>query len=125
MKPGEILCKRDFIDLNAGLESKTLTAVNQGSRPIQVGSHFHFFEANRFLRFDREAAYGFRPDIASGAAIRFEPGERKEVRLVRIGGRRVVRGLNNLTDDQVSDATLGRSLSKAKLAGFAAEGETK
>jgi urease beta subunit len=125
MKPGEIICKRDFIDVNEGLERKTLTAINHGSRPIQVGSHFHFFEANRFLKFDREAAYGFRPDIASGTAIRFEAGEQKEVRLVRIGGKCVVCGLNNLTDAQINDATLGRSLQKAKLAGFIAEGETK
>lgn len=125
MKPGEIICKRDSIDLNEGLESKTITAINHGSRPIQVGSHFHFFEANRFLHFDRQAAYGFRPDIASGSAIRFEPGEKKEVRLVRIGGKRVAYGLNNLTDAQVNDATLGRSLQKARLAGFIAEGESK
>lgn len=125
MKPGEIICKHAFIDINEGLESKTIAATNQGSRPIQVGSHFHFFEANRFLEFDRAATYGFRPDIASGTAIRFEPGEKKEVRLVRLGGKRVVYGLNNLTDAQVNDATLGRSLQNAKLAGFIAEGESK
>lgn len=123
MKPGEIICQRDFVELNAGLESKLITAVNTGSRPIQIGSHFHFFEANRFLSFDRQAAFGFRPDIPSGAAIRFEAGERKEIRLVRIGGKRVVMGLNNLTDGPISESTLAPSMAKVSSKGFAAEGE--
>lgn len=125
MKPGEIISKQAFITLNEGLETRAIDVINTGSRPIQVGSHFHFFEANRFLAFDRQQAYGFRPDIASGTAIRLEPGETKTVPLVRIGGKRIVRGLNNLTDTQINETTLGRSLQKATLAGFACKGETK
>ena len=125
MKPGEIISKQAFITLNEGLETRSIEVTNTGSRPIQVGSHFHFFEANRFLAFDREQAYGFRPDIASGTAIRLEPGEAKTVQLIRIGGKRVVRGLNNLTDGQINETTLDCSLQKATLAGFASKGETK
>lgn len=118
MKPGEIVCAREYVVLNEGLETRTLTATNAGTRPIQIGSHFHFFEANRFLKFDRKEAFGFRLDIVSGAAVRFEPGETKEVRLVRLGGRRVVKGLNNLTDGQTGEAALAQALLKAKLNGF-------
>lgn len=125
MNPGEIISKQAFIVLNEGLETRSIGVTNTGSRPIQVGSHFHFFEANRFLEFDRQHAYGFRLDIASGTAIRLEPGETKTVQLVRLGGRRLVRGLNNLTDAQINETTLGRSLQKATLAGFAHKGETK
>lgn len=123
MKPGEILCKRESVTLNEGLETTVVKAVNTGSRPIQVGAHFHFFEVNRFLVFDRKQAYGFRPDIASGTAIRFEPGEQKEVQLVRFAGKRIVRGHNNLTNAQINDSTLESSLQKARLGGFIAQGE--
>ena len=75
MIPGEIICSRESITLNEGLKTKIITAENTGTRPIQVGAHFHFFEANRALAFDRGQAYGFRPDIPSGTAVRFEPGE--------------------------------------------------
>lgn len=123
MKPGEIICPQAFVTLNEGLESREIKAINKGSRPIQVGSHFHFFEVNRCLEFDRRQAYGFRPDIASGTAIRFEPDEAKVVRLVRIAGRRVVRGLNHLTDAQINDATFGAAMAKAQCAGFVSKGE--
>ena len=123
MNAGEIICPQAFVTLNEGLESKVVKAVNKGSRPIQIGSHFHFFEVNRCLEFDRRQAYGFRPDIPSGTAIRFEPGEEKLVRLVRIAGKRIVRGLNNLTDGQINEATLGAAMNNAQRAGFAAKGE--
>jgi urease subunit beta len=123
MKPGEIICPQAFVTLNEGLESRELKATNKGSRPIQVGSHFHFFEVNRCIEFDRPQAYGFRPDLPSGTAIRFEPGEEKIVRLVRIAGRRVVRGLNHLTDAQINDTTSGAALVSAQRAGFVAQGE--
>jgi len=123
MKPGEIICRQGFITLNEGLETKAVSVSNTGSRPIQVGAHFHFFEANRFLAFDRVQAYGFRLDIPSGSAVRFEPGEEKEVRLVRIAGKRIVCGLNNLTDAQINDSTSEKSLFTAKLRGFIAEGD--
>lgn len=123
MKPGEILCRNAFITLNEGLETRTISARNAGDRPIQVGSHFHFFEVNRFMIFDREQTYGFRPDIVSGSAIRFEPGETKEVQLVRIAGKSAVYGFNNLTNAQINDTTLAHSLREAETRGFTSSGE--
>ena len=98
MIPGEIFFAEDEIELNAGREKKTIEVANTGDRPVQVGSHFHFFEVNRALIFDRAAAYGFRLDIPSGTAVRFEPGDTKDVTLVALGGNRRVMGLNNLTN---------------------------
>ena len=85
----------------SGLETKTLEVANTGDRPIQVGSHFHFYEVNTALRFDREAARGFRLNIAAGTAVRFEPGDTKEVELVALGGTREVYGLNNKIDGKL------------------------
>lgn len=121
MKPGEILCQKSPRLLNQGRETRRITVENRGTRPIQVGSHFHFFEANRFLAFDRQAAFGFRLDIPSGAAIRFEAGERKEIALVRIGGKGTVFGLNHLTDGQMNPDTLSQALDKARHSGFLEE----
>ncbi|HEY0581115.1 MAG TPA: urease subunit beta [Chloroflexota bacterium] len=98
MTPGEIVCAEGDITLNAGRETRTLDVANTGDRPIQVGSHFHFFEANRALRFERTAARGFRLDIPAGTSVRFEPGEERSVNLVALGGRRVVRGFNGLVN---------------------------
>jgi len=98
MIPGEIFPAEQPIVINAGRTSTAIDVTNRGDRPIQVGSHFHFFEVNRALRFDRRAAYGMRLDIPAGTAVRFEPGESRRVTLVALGGRRVVRGLNGLTD---------------------------
>lgn len=92
MIPGEIITKEGDLELNAGRETVTLTVSNTGNRPIQVGSHYHFFEANNALRFDREKARGFRLDIAAGTAVRFEPGQTREVRLVALSGTRTVYG---------------------------------
>ena len=92
MIPGEIICKDGDIELNVGAKQVTLEVANTGDRPIQVGSHYHFFETNEALRFDREKARGFRLDIAAGTAVRFEPGQRREVRLVALGGARKVYG---------------------------------
>ena len=92
--PGEILTAGGQITLNDGRAAIALTVANTGDRPIQVGSHYHFFETNRALLFDRRAAYGRRLDIPAGTAVRFEPGERKTARLVPIAGARVVRGGN-------------------------------
>jgi len=94
MIPGEILPAEGEIELNAGLPTTTLEVANTGDRPIQVGSHFHFFEVNAGLEFDRAAARGKRLDIPAGTAVRFEPGQRREVRLVPYGGARVVYGFN-------------------------------
>ena len=92
MIPGEIITKDGDLELNAGRETVTLTVSNTGNRPIQVGSHYHFFEANNALRFDRAKARGFRLDIAAGTAVRFEPGQTREVRLVALSGTRTVHG---------------------------------
>jgi urease beta subunit len=91
------------LQLNAGRETKTLTVANLGDRPIQVGSHYHFFEVNRALQFDRAEAYGFRLDIPAGTAVRFEPGDTKTVALVAIGGTRLMYGLNSLVNQALDD----------------------
>jgi urease subunit beta len=92
MIPGEVFTLSGEIELNAGRESITITVANGGDRPIQVGSHYHFFETNPALRFDRAKARGCRLDIAAGTAVRFEPGQSREVRLVPFGGGRLVYG---------------------------------
>lgn len=95
MKPGEYILKKDKIVCNAGKEAITVRVKNRGDRAIQVGSHFHFYEVNPTLEFDREKAYGKRLDIPAGTAVRFEPGDEKEVRLIDIAGNRKVFGLND------------------------------
>jgi urease subunit beta len=92
MIPGEIFTKPGDIELNAGRPTVTLTVANAGDRPIQVGSHYHFFETNPALQFDRAQARGMRLDIAAGTAVRFEPGQTREVRLVALDGTRTVYG---------------------------------
>jgi urease subunit beta len=98
MIPGELRPQAGEIELNAGRETKIITVANTGDRPIRVGSHFHFFEVNRALQFDRQTARGMRLNIPAGTAVRFEPGDEKEVKLVALAGRRHVYGLNNLVD---------------------------
>ena len=98
MIPGEIRTPEGFLTANEGLAVVRLAVANTGDRPIQVGSHFHFHEVNRALHFDREKARGFRLNIAAGTAIRFEPGDTKEVSLVALAGERKVYGLNNAID---------------------------
>jgi urease subunit beta len=94
MIPGEMLVAPGEIELNAGRKTVRVEVANTGDRPIQVGSHFHFFETNEALRFDRAAARGFRLNIAAGTAVRFEPGQGREVELVEFGGDRIVYGFN-------------------------------
>lgn len=94
--PGEILVEEGEIELNAGRDATEQQVENRGDRPIQVGSHTHFFEANASLAFDRDAAYGMRLDVPAGTAVRFEPGESKRVRLVALGGTRDAYGMNAL-----------------------------
>ncbi|NJN73612.1 MAG: urease subunit beta [Limnothrix sp. RL_2_0] len=98
MIPGELRPLDGEIELNAGRETKVLSVANTGDRPIQIGSHFHFFEVNAALKLDRGAAKGMRLNIPAGTAVRFEPGDEKEVELVALAGRRHVYGLNNLVD---------------------------
>lgn len=92
MIPGEIITAPDDIELNAGAETMTLTVANRGDRPVQVGSHYHFAEANAALAFDRESTLGWRLDIPAGTAVRFEPGQMREVTLVPYAGARIVQG---------------------------------
>lgn len=98
VRPGEYVFRDDDIICNAGKETRKIAVVNKGDRPIQVGSHYHFYEANSALQFDREQAFGMHLNIPSGAAVRFEPGDPKEVEVVPFGGERRVYGLNNKTD---------------------------
>jgi urease subunit beta len=94
MIPGELMPASGTITLNEGREAITLMVANTGDRPVQVGSHYHFGEANRALDFDRDAGRGMRLDIAAGTAVRFEPGQRREVQLIAIGGLRRIYGFN-------------------------------
>jgi len=96
MIPGEIIVEPGEIELNAGRATRTITVANTGDRPIQVGSHFHFFEVNRALHFERSLARGSRLNIAAGTAIRFEPGQERTVELVELAGDRIVYGFNAL-----------------------------
>ena len=98
MIPGEYILKDEPIYCNVGREVINLTVINTGDRPVQIGSHFHFFECNRQLEFNREKAFGKRLNIASGTAVRFEPGEEKDVVLVNFGGKRHLYGFNNLVN---------------------------
>lgn len=117
--PGEFLIDDGEIILNGNKKSITLKVMNTADRPIQVGSHFHFFEVNKALDFDRKAAFGYRLDIPAGNAVRFEPGEMKTVSLVEIGGNRIGGGLNDLTQGCIDDEAVRESaFVKAKALGF-------
>jgi urease subunit beta len=115
--PGEIILRAEDVELNAGRRTVRLRVDNLGDRPIQVGSHTHFFEVNRFLRFDRPRAYGCRLNIAAGTALRFEPGEGREVELVELAGARRAYGMNGLVDGPL-DENRGGALKRAADAGF-------
>lgn len=121
--PGEILLGEKDIVALADRPTIELTVANHGDRPIQVGSHCHFFEVNRALRFDREQAFGFRLKIPSGTAVRFEPGEEKRVSLVAFGGNRIAYGINGLTNGSLDDDTVkAQALTRATEQGFIVEG---
>ena len=124
--PGErYIIAGEFIEINAGRPVRALAVWNTGDRAVQVGSHFHFFEVNRALAFDRAAAFGMRLDIPAGTAVRFEPGSRKEVTLVAIGGVRRVGGLNGLTDGSLdSPAIRGQAIDAAARRGFSGSSPT-
>jgi urease beta subunit len=106
--PGEYLLAEGEIVANEGRRTVELVVENVGDRPIQIGSHFHFFEINRALRFDRTQAFGMRLDVPAGTAVRFEPGDAKRVRLVEVAGVRRLVGLNGLTDGGTREAALVR-----------------
>ena len=121
--PGEIILGEGDITAFNGRQTVELIVANTGDRPIQVGSHCHFFEANRALRLDREKAYGFRLQVPAGTAVRFEPGEDKRVTLVSIGGNRVAYGINGLTHGRLDDPHVKQqALAKAKDLGFIPKG---
>jgi len=117
--PGGIILGEGDIVAFTGRQTVELIVANTGDRPIQVGSHCHFFEANRALRFDREKAYGFRLQVPAGTAVRFEPGEDKRVTLISIGGNRVAYGINGLVNGRLDDPTVkAKALAVAKDQGF-------
>ncbi|MEM7668521.1 MAG: urease subunit beta [Pseudomonadota bacterium] len=116
--PGEIVALQGDLELNAGRTKAEMIVLNTGDRPVQIGSHFHFFEVNKALEFDRAAAFGMRLDIPAGTAVRFEPGQSKEVPLVAIGGNRKVGGLNALTNGELTEAVKDAAIAKARAAGY-------
>ena len=127
---GGYVLAADPIEINAGRPQVMLRVRNTGDRPVQVASHFHFFEVNRALEFDREKVFGHRLDIPAGTAVRFEPGDEKEVTLVPFGGKRRVHGFNNLVDGwaSVDGGYRPRATRAARLAaehGFKAERQTR
>lgn len=113
LQPGEIMPQDRDIILNQGRKTKQIPVANTGDRPIQVGSHFHFFEVNRLLVFDRPEAFGYRLDIPSGTSVRFEPGEEKCVNLVELGGRKTVYGCNDLTQGRTDSKGLEQAMERA------------
>jgi urease beta subunit len=118
--PGQIFYHDEPITANAGRPTRSLQVANRGDRPIQVGSHFHFFEVNPALDFDRQQAYGMRLDIPAGTAVRFEPGMRKTVTLVALAGRRRVFGLNQLVEGNLDDPLVLQA-AQTRLARFLAD----
>lgn len=107
MKPGEFIIDDGEIELNVGRATVNVIVENSGDRPIQVGSHYHFFETNNALKFDRESSYGFRLNIAAGTAIRFEPGQKREITLVEFAGKKVAYGFQGKVMGSVSQAKSG------------------
>lgn len=121
MNPGEYFLDEaaGAVLANARRRTSRVAVRNSGDRPIQVGSHYHFFEVNRALRFDRGAAYGMRLNIPAGTAVRFEPGEEKEVEITEFGGARVIHGGNGLVRGSLEDSgTKQRAMARAREAGF-------
>lgn len=119
MIPGEYIIEEGEVEINTGRKTVRLVVSNTGDRPIQVGSHFHFFEVNKKLFFDRKQAFSMRLDIPAGTAIRFEPGQEKEVCLVEIGGNKVIHGLNSLTDGATREESVkDRALERARQKSF-------
>jgi len=115
--PGEVRTREGTVTLNEGRATAEVSVANTGDRPVQVGSHFHFFEVNAALAFDREAAYGMRLNVPAGTAVRFEPGDEQTVELVAIGGKRRAHGMNGLVNGSV-DGDPSEALRRARAAGF-------
>lgn len=119
LKIGEIIYAKNDIIINPNLDTVEILVINTGDRPVQVGSHFHFFEANAFLDFDRKKTFGMKLDIPSGTAIRFEPGEEKKVCLVEFAGNKIACGFNGLTMGSIQDPAIKeKAIMRAKKLGF-------
>ena len=119
MIPGEYILQPNDIIANTGRKTAGVTVVNTGDRPVQIGSHFHFFEVNKQMEFDREKAFGMRLNIPAGTAVRFEPGEEKEVELVAFGGKQTIYGFNNLANGPVANEEIKqRALEKVSIRNF-------
>jgi urease beta subunit len=111
--PGEYILQEGLVELNAGRDAARLRVENAGDRPIQVGSHTHFFEVNEALRFERDRAYGRRLDVPAGTSLRFEPGEARDVTLVPLAGRRIAHGMNALVNGPLDPPSPRRGLGEA------------
>lgn len=118
MIPGEYFLRNEPIEINANRPAITIVVTNTGDRPVQVGSHFHFFEVNKQMEFERQKAFGHRLDIPAGTAVRFEPGEEKVVSLVPFGGQRKLVGFNNLSNGITSAEQLPVALKKMQQQNF-------
>jgi urease beta subunit len=119
MKPGEILTAPSDIVANQGRRTREIVVANTGDRPVQVGAHYHFFEVNKALKFDREKAFGMRLNIPSGTTMRFEPGDERKVILVEMAGKKIVRGLNSLTDGELTSPEVRKkAMEQARARGF-------
>ncbi len=103
MIPGEYMLAKGNIKCNVGRKTIKITVINTGDRPVQIGSHFHFFEVNKQMEFDREKSFGKRLNIAAGTAVRFEPGEEKDIELVAFGGKQSINGFNNLVNGSTTN----------------------
>jgi urease beta subunit len=122
MIPGEYFLEEGDIEANVGRATAQVTVANTGDRPIQVGSHYHFFEANKALAFDRGRAWGMRLDIPAGTAVRFEPGDEKVVPLVALDGAREVHGLTSLADGPTDEAGRAAAIERAAREGYLGAG---
>jgi urease subunit beta len=118
MIPGEYILRKDDIIANADRATIKIAVVNTGDRPVQIGSHFHCFEVNKQIEFERAKAFGMRLNIPAGTAVRFEPGEEKQVELVEFGGSKKIFGFNNLVDGKISDKHKKQAIEKANSSNF-------
>ena len=112
MIPGEYILKKEDIVANEGRATVKVVVINTGDRPVQIGSHFHFFEVNKQMEFDREKSFGMRLNIPAGTAVRFEPGEEKQVALVEFGGNKKIYGFNNLVDGSLKEKSKEKAIKK-------------
>jgi urease beta subunit len=118
MIPGEYILAKGDIEINVGRKTVSIIVVNTGDRPVQIGSHFHFFEVNKQMQFDRKIAFGMRLNIAAGTAVRFEPGEEKTIELVAFGGNKKIVGFSNLLNASISTENKANAIMLANEKGF-------